>query len=134
MPNYVTNQLEILDTSKVAEIFTKYSTVVERHPSRNFANLIICVDKNTDEFIGTFCDKEQKFYLGRDNKNSLDSIPENVVYRYIEEYLIFPDFAKVIPPLEDAPAYRDKPSQEVARSSPNWWYTWNKKKLGDKVE
>lgn len=45
--------------------------------------------------------------------------------------VIFPDFKKIIPPPDDD-AYKDLPSQEIARISPNWWYAWNIKNWGTK--
>ena len=41
------------------------------------------------------------------------------------------DFARIKPP-PNVPAYRDEPSQSEARSSPDWWYTWNTKHWGTK--
>lgn len=59
---------------------------------------------------------------------------DNIIKRFGEirqGFLMFPSFKKVIPPPND-PAYRDEPSQDVARHSPNWWYTWNTKNWGSK--
>lgn len=40
-------------------------------------------------------------------------------------------FSKVVPPPND-PAYRDEPSQQEARASKNWWYSWNVNNWGTK--
>lgn len=60
--------------------------------------------------------------------------PDHVIARLTkkdDEGDLMVDFGMLIAPPDD-PAYRDEPSQQEAKASPNWWYRWNVDHWGTK--
>lgn len=129
MPNRIRNRImldgSISDLNDMIEIF---STHVPASLKRTHDNkLLICDGPN-----GGFCwfDLRTGHASNRGDLNQI-GLPEGFEPEIDQAFLMFPDFKKIIPPPDD-PAYRDEPSQDVAKGSPNWWYTWNNKHWGSK--
>ena len=97
MPNHVVNEIEIKGTKKqVKEIYKRLNTHHDSEPNRTYDGLIICRQKNTEEFnVGWFNEKTNMF--SRRDIEEVKGLPDDWEYEYTEEYDEFPDFDKVIP-------------------------------------
>ena len=129
MPNHIKNKLELIgqiqDIDSMIKKFGTYHKASLKFTHNNEA--LIC--ENTE---GEFC--WFSLTTGRStNRSGLNhlGLPVGFLPEIHDSFFAFPDFAKVVPPPDD-PAYKDLPSQDAAKHSPNWWYTWNCKHWGSK--
>lgn len=129
MPNHVKNRLVIFGTNdQVEEVFKKYNTHLEAQLSLTHNGDIVCFKE--DGSVGWF-NKSTGIFTTRENRDGVIGLPDGYKFRISPAKDIFPDFDKIIPhPRCDE--YNDLPSQSVARNSPNWWMTWNRKYWGTK--
>lgn len=129
MPNHIKNKIELIgELSDIDALIKRFSTEHKASLRKTHdEKMIIC-----NKADGSFCwlDLLTGIASNRGDLNQV-GLPEGYAPEISEGFLCFPDFKKVIPPPED-PAYRDEPSQEIAKKSPNWWYNWNVKNWGSK--
>lgn len=128
MPNHIKNRIVLIgDLSDLDALIKKFSTEVAAKLRKTYDDEFICQNKDRD-----FCWLNPKTGVAH-NRNGLNQIglPEGYEPEIELGFLCFPDFKKIIPPPDD-PAYRDEPSQEAVKDSPNWWYTWNINNWGSK--
>src|SRR5690606_26586342 len=129
MPNHIKNRLTLNGSVRdIKKLINSYSTFYPSQPDKSFDGNLIYKNKETDAY--GWLNPETNVFTRRGEKNVIGTL-EGFEQEFTEEWTRFPDFAKVIPPPND-PAYRDKPSQDVARNSPNWWYNWNSQNWGTK--
>lgn len=132
MPNHIKNKLELIGSMEdVDSMIKRFSTYVPAKINMTHDNdLAICKSAKKDDWA--FCWMDLKTGEVHD-RGSLKQygIPQGFELEIKDSVLCFPDFEKVIPPPDD-PAYKDLPSQKIAETSPNWWYTWNIKNWGNK--
>lgn len=129
MPNHILNHLTIEASLETLDaILKEFGTEVPASLKKTYDNeSFICTHKD-----GRFCWLDIR--TGRcHDRGELNQIglPEGFEPSIQDSFLLFPDFRKVIIPPND-PAYRDEPSQDIARHSPNWWYNWNVEHWGTK--
>ena len=130
MPSHVTNILEVkADGKKLDEIIACFGTHVNAQLDRSYEGEIICKNKNPNECRSGFFNEKTGIFTYECEERI--GVPDGWDFKIINSFLIFPDFEKVIPPPDD-PSYRDEPNQKVARTSPNWWKTWNIENWGTK--
>lgn len=130
MPNYIRNLVRIHADKKAIDAFwERYSTKHLPEHKKAFDGSLVY--KKGDQY-GWLNEKSKEFQvtLGREKK-MLPDVPKGFEPVYTTEYTELIDFDKVVPPPDD-PAYHDKPSQEVAKHSENWWYVWRPKNWGTK--
>lgn len=131
MPNHIKNKIEIIgDINQMDALIKKFGTEIPAAVNTANDESVICNLKG--EEYG-FCWLDLK--TGRaHNRKGLDQIglPDEYEIEVNQGFIAFPDFAKVIPPPKDDPAYNDLPSQREAEKSPNWWYNWNTANWGSK--
>lgn len=132
MPNYIKNRLVILGTNQqIEEVFEKYNTHFSAKLATSYDGDIICRNSSKEEFtVGWFNPYTTKFKTREDNTERV-GLPEKWEMEVKPAIDVFPDFKKIISPPKDD-AYKDIPSQEIARNSPNWWYAWNINNWGTK--
>jgi len=130
MPNYITNQIELIGSSEdVANLVNEFSTFYPRTPCKSHDGNLVYKKVGSDYSYGWLNTETNEFTTR--NEPTVVGIPDGYEQDFDEEWTRFPDFAKiVIPPNDDA--YNDKPNQEEAKKSPNWWYNWNVKHWGTK--
>lgn len=132
MPNHIKNRIEIkASKEQLKEVFDRFNTHVPAKLKRSYDEKIICIkgDESGDWSVGWFDEKTGLF--SQRNQADVIGLPDGFNFEINEAFDVFPDFEKVIPP-PDCDEYKDLPSQEVARKSPNWWYTWNIENWGTK--
>lgn len=130
MPNHITNIIELKGSFEdVNKLIAEFGTHHKATLLTTDDGELICENKNQKYDFCWFNLQTGKAH----NRNGLNQIgvPVGFEPEIRESFFAFPDFAKVIPPPDD-PAYRDEPSQEIAKESPNWWYNWNCKHWGTK--
>jgi hypothetical protein len=129
MPNHVKNRLEFkCSFEQLNEVIKTFGTHVESKIETAYDGKSICTN---DEGSVCWIDLPSGVVSFRDRPSQY-GLPEGFTISLSDSFLKFPDFAKVIPPPVDDPAYHDKPSQDAARHSPNWWHTWNSNNWGSK--
>lgn len=132
MPNHIKNKIEIIGSlADIDSILKTFGTDVPASVKMTHDNdLVICKSKTKEH---GFCWLDLKTGKVHD-RGELKQIglPDDFEIELDDAFFCFPDFKKVIPPPSDDPAYNDKPSQEIAKKSPNWWYNWNIKNWGTK--
>lgn len=135
MPNHIKNKIEIIgELSDIDSMIKNFGTEIEPSISMTEAwgdetPKVICKLKGD---TWGFCWMDLK--TGRiTDRNGLNQIglPDEYEIEINKGFLCFPDFKKIIPP-PDTDAYKDKPSQEIAKDSPTWWYQWNINNWGTK--
>jgi len=130
MPNHITNILELQGSfddinRMISELGTHHKAVLRTTDDGE----LICENENKKYDFCWF-----NLQTGRaHNRSGLDQIgiPKGFKPEIRDSFFAFPDFKKVVSPPDD-PAYRDEPTQEIARHSENWWHTWNCKNWGTK--
>jgi len=122
MPNYIMNRLTITgEQSRIDELYARFST---HYPETQTTSYDGELTFSKGDMFGWLA-KDGSFSFRMDGKmEELQTMPDGWIPRMEAAWTRFPDFKKIIPSPNDD-AYNDLPSQEVARSSPNWWYTWN---------
>lgn len=135
MPNHTANRLTINASSqeRVDEIIAAIGRDVEGDFNRAHDGSIICRKDGNTYSVGWFTEETGSFRY-RENGEFIiieSGIPDGWEKEYVDPYRVMIDFEKIVPPPED-PAYKDMPNQDVARSNPNWWYTWNHDHWGTK--
>jgi hypothetical protein len=135
MPNHIKNKIELIgNISDIDAMITAFGTQVEASikmtdDSLGDNPLVICRKKGTE---WGFCWLDLK--TGRvHNRNGMDQIglPDDYEIEINQGFLCFPDFEKIIPP-PNTEAYKDKPSQQIAKNESTWWYNWNIENWGTK--
>jgi hypothetical protein len=129
MPNHIKNKLRLSGPIEMIEaMIDKFGTYHKASISKTFdGKEFICSNKT-----GNYCwlNPSTGHCHNRGDLNQI-GLPDGFEPEIHDSFLGFPDFRKVIPPPDD-PAYRDEPSQEIARHSKNWWYNWNVENWGSK--
>ena len=129
MPNQVKNSLTIYtDVDTIKQITNMFGTLHQSKQRIDFSGNLVY--KNKDDNYGWFNPTKNEFTL-RGDGTIYNHVLEGYEPDFDDEWFQFPDFEKVIAPPDD-PAYRDEPSQEQARTSPNWWCEWNIQHWGTK--
>lgn len=131
MPNHIKNKIELIgsleDIDLMIKKFSTYHAAIinKTHDDQEY----ICMNRTEQLSVCWFNPKTGK----SKDRGSMDQygIPEGFEIEIKDSFIMFPDFAKVIPP-PDCPEYRDEPSQYAVKNSPNWWYTWNIENWGSK--
>lgn len=130
MPNYVKNKIAITGSfDQLNALIEKFGTYHKAQIRKSHDNLLICNDKK-DPWGVYWLDLKTGIGSSRKEWNQ-PGLPDGVEPEIKDGFLAFPDFKKIVPPPDDL-AYEDKPNQEVARVSSNWWYTWNVNNWGVK--
>lgn len=131
MPNHVANRIELIGTIQEIDLIIKsFGEEIPATLSKTHDNSLVICNKKGSDF--DFCWLDLNTGKSR-NRGDIDQfgLPEGYEPEINQGYLMFPSFEKVIPPPDD-PAYRDEPTQDVAKKSPNWWYNWNIENWGTK--
>lgn len=131
MPNHIKNKLEIIGSIEQIDAITKlYGTKVPASLNRTHdGESVICNSKKDSGFC--WLDLSTGKVSNRNGLNQI-GLPNDYEPEINQGFFCFPDFEKVIPPPSGDPAYKDLPSQDVAKNSPNWWYNWNTENWGTK--
>lgn len=130
MPNHIKNRIEIIGTEEqVKSVVEKFSTFYESKQHTAYDDSLIFEHCETGKY--GWLDQNTNTFTLSDRKTQTIGVPEGYIPHMGKEWTRFPDFEKVIIPPND-PAYKDLPSQEIAKNSPNWWYNWNVKNWGTK--
>jgi len=128
MPNYIKNRLRINGTpEQIQEVFKKYNTHIEATLRKAYDGTIICT--STDG-VGWF-NPNTGFFKTRNSENLIVGMPSNYRMEVSQPIDHFPDFDKIIPHPRTDPYY-DRPTQQEAQISSDWWYNWNIKNWGTK--
>lgn len=131
MPNHIKNRIELIGSiEEIDSMIKKFGTYHKASIKMTHDNESIICKGDGDDF--NFC--WWSTVTGRStNRGDLNcaGLAKGFTPELNESFTAFPDFEKVIPPPND-PAYKDLPSQDVARHSPNWWHTWNVRNWGSK--
>lgn len=94
MPNYIKNRLEIIGSKEqIDAIHNKYSTKYERKPHKSYNDELTFENKETGEY--GWLTKKGEFR--RHNHKIVNHIPEGFTQHFIESWVRFPDFEKVVP-------------------------------------
>lgn len=133
MPNHIKNIIELQGSlSDLNAIINEFGTF---HPSelrKTEGNKELICHFPGEDFKFCWFDLKTGLATNRSGLNQI-GLPDGYEPEIRQSFFQFPDFTKVIPP-PDCPEYRDEPSQEVAKLSPNWWYSWNCENWGTKWE
>jgi hypothetical protein len=131
MPNHIKNRIEITgDLDQIDSLIKRFGTDIPAKLSKTHDDeLIICKHK-TDQYDFMWFNMltGESHNRGKEKNTGLPSEYEPEI---TQGFFAFPDFKKVIPPPDD-PAYSDQPNQQIAKTSPNWWYNWNCDNWGTK--
>lgn len=131
MPNHIKNKLELIGSNAdIDAMIAKFSTYHKAEIRTAHDGAAILRNKS-DDFNVLWLNLSNGICHNRDGAVGY-GVPEGFEIEIRDSLTSFPDFAKVIPPPSDDPAYNDLPSQDVAKNSPNWWYNWNTKNWGSK--
>lgn len=130
MPNHVKNKLELIgEIADIGRLIDAYSDTVDAKVKFTHDGLVICKHK-TEPYKYCWLDLKTGHVHNREGLKQI-GLPDEYEISLSKSVVVFPDCEKVIPP-PTTPAYRDEPSQDEAKSSPDWWYTWNIKNWGTK--
>lgn len=131
MPNHIKNRIELLgELHEIDSLIKKFSTYTPAALNLTHDGKHVICKKKDANFDFCWLDLSSGHVHDRGEINQI-GLPYGYEPEVNDGYLAFPDFQKVVPPPDD-PAYKDIPSQEEAKNSPNWWYTWNIKNWGSK--
>lgn len=132
MPNHVKNLIELVGPmSEIDALIKKFSTYIPASVKKTHDNKEVICKQVGSEYGFCWMDLKTGYCNNRSGLSQI-GLPDDYEIELSDSIFCFPDFDKVIPPPKDDPAYKDEPSQEVAKTSPNWWYTWNSKHWGTK--
>jgi hypothetical protein len=131
MPNYIKNRIELIGSLEdMDSIIKKFGSRTAARLSRALDNSIILKPKD-GSFDYLWFEELTGRTKGRGDFAICIGIPGTHQIEIMDSVFCFPDFEMVITP-PNSPAYRDEPSHEVAKNSPDWWYNWNAKHWGTK--
>ena len=131
MPNDIKNKLTIYGTKEqVEEILKKFGTIHPKTLNLAWDNSIIC--RNNKNEVGWF--NEITNIFRQRNKPDVTGIPKGFKYDYIEKFIKFPDFNKIIPQPHNI--FRgdlgEKERIECEKKGIPNWYDWNCENWGTK--
>ena len=130
MPNHIKNQLELIGSlTDIDSLIAEFSTTHPSKVEKTHDGLVICKHK-IEPYNYCWLDLSNGHVHNREGLNQI-GMPDYYEISLSDSFVEFPDFSKIIPP-PNTPAYRDEPSQDIAKESPDWWYTWNIKHWGTK--
>jgi hypothetical protein len=130
MPNNIKNRIEIIGTEEqVKSVVERFSTYYESKQYADCNGSLTFKHSETENY--GWLNQNTNIFTLPDRVIQTIGVPDGYVPHMKKEWTRFPDFEKVIIPPNDK-AYKDLPSQEIARNSPNWWYTWNVENWGTK--
>lgn len=130
MPNHITSNLKFFgDENLVQQLIEQFSTHYPSTPGTSYDGDLRYKKDGTEHNYGFLTESTGIFH--RRNEDDFVGVPDGYTQDFEEAWTRFPDFAKAIPPPDDD-AYNDKPTQQIAEKSPNWWYNWNIKNWGTK--
>lgn len=131
MPNHIKNRIELSGPLEMIDaMIQKFSTYVPASLKKTTDNNSLICKKCGDDWGYCWLDLKTGKSTNRTGMNEY-GVPDGYEIEIKDSFTMFPDFAKVIPP-PDCPEYRDEPSQDAVKDSPNWWYTWNTENWGSK--
>lgn len=130
MPNHIKNRLTIEgDQSRIDELYAQFSTHYEAKQATSYDGHPAYERDGSYGWLQP--DGRFAYRTGMGDMQYADAVLPGYLPKIDAAWTRFPDFEKVVAPPDD-PAYRDEPSQEKARHSPNWWYEWNRNNWGTK--
>lgn len=94
MPNYIKNRIEILGTKEQVEaVLNRFSTIFPIEPRKSYDGNLVYINKETGA-VGWLDEKTGEFK--QRDKEKVYIIPEGFEQDFIESWVRFPDFDKII--------------------------------------
>lgn len=131
MPNHVRNRIELKGDQKLIDLLVK--EIRTTYPEKQGVSYSgdLTYSKIGGEHEYGWLNVKTNIFTIKNNNDKIVGVPEGYEPHMEKGWSRFPDFEKIVSPPNDD-AYNDKPNQEIARLSPNWWNTWNIENWGTK--